>query len=282
MSNQRTLCGVVEVEGIGFHSGASVRTRLWPARANSGIVISVGEVYIPVHPAHVVRTPMATTLAAMGERVQTVEHLLSAIHGLGIDNLRIEVDGGEVPILDGCGAEWSDAIGSVGMIEQDAPARVLQILRTVEVRDGKRWARLEPADGLEIDLTIEFDHASIGRQRLSVTNSHGMYKRELAWARPFGLARRVPAMHRLGLVRGGSLDNAVVFDDDGPINPGGLRSPDEPVRHKILDAIGNLTLLGPRLNGRLVAEWPGDGLIVSLARAVAERPESWTMRSAEA
>ena len=206
-----------------------------------------------------------------------MEHLLSVVLGLGVDNLRVTVDGGELPILDGCGARWVSLIQSVGLVDQSVPAAVFQVLQSVEVADGDRMARLEPYDGFSLDVTIDFDHPSVGRQRLELEMNPGVYERDLAWARTFGFARLVPAMQRMGLVRGGSLDNALVFDDRGPMNDGGLLSPDEPVRHKMLDAMGDLCLLGPRITGRLVAARPGHGLIVALIRSIQRQPDAWTI-----
>lgn len=282
MSRQRTIDGVVAVEGVGFHAGNPVRARLRPGAVNSGIVFSVGGTDLPARPVHAVATPLATALEVKGVQIRMIEHLMSAINGAAVDNLRIEVEGNELPILDGCGVAWSQALESAGIVEQDAVAQVLHMTEPIEVRYGARWARLEPAAALEIDLTIAFDHDLVRRQRLVVKHSDGMYRRELAWARPFGLARLVPAMHRMGLGLGGSLNNTVVFDDHGPINPGGLRAPDEPVRHKVLDALGDLTVLSPRMNARLIAEQPGRGLIVSVVQAAATRPDSWVMRSTRA
>jgi UDP-3-O-[3-hydroxymyristoyl] N-acetylglucosamine deacetylase len=185
----------------------------------------------------------------------------------------------EVPILDGCGADWVAQIQSVGIEDQLPPQTIFEVCSPVEVRHGDRFARLEPAAGCQLDLTIDFDHPSVGRQHLAMAMTPTRFCEEIAWARTFGFERHVPAMQRMGLVQGGSLDNAVVFGDQGPLNPGGLRSPDEPVRHKLLDALGDLALLGHPIEGRLVAEMPGHGLIVSLLKAVMDRPECWQVRS---
>ena len=277
MMSQRTIAAPVQVEGVALHCGEHARAVLEPAPPGAGVVFSVDGVDVPARWDRVCDTQLATTVGLGASRVRTVEHLLSAVNGLGLDNLRVTVEGGELPILDGCGARWVSLIQSVGMVDQKAPAAVFQMLQAVEVNDGDRMARLEPNDGFSLDVTIDFDHPAVGRQRLDLVMTPGVYERELAWARTFGFARLVPAMQRMGLVRGGSLDNALVFDDRGPMNEGGLLSPDEPVRHKMLDAMGDLCLLGPRIKGRLVAERPGHGLIVGLTRAIQQQPDAWAI-----
>ena len=277
MSRQRTLASVTEAAGVAVHCGTHTRVRLCPAPVDSGRRFVVGGVEIPVAVDRVVDTQLATTLGHGAARVRTVEHLLSALLALGIDNLQIHVEGPEIPILDGGGAAWVELIDAAGLIEQSARALVVQMRSSVTVRVGEEWARLEPADGLSIDLSIDYDHPAVGHQRLAMAVDSVAYRRDIAWARNFGFDRRVPALQRMGLVRGGSLNNAVVFDRDGAINEGGLRSPDEPVRHKFLDAMGDLALLGPRLEGRLVAKCPGSGLIVELLRAVMADPDSWAI-----
>ena len=275
MKPQCTILAPFEVEGVGLHSGTIVRARLSPAPVDSGVVFEANGVEIPATVAHVVDTQLATTLGRDGTRIRTVEHLLSTLYGLGVDNLRIGVEGAEIPALDGCGTRWSTSVRDSGIQTQGAPVRPLRILRAVEVRQGDRMARLEPSTGFSMDLMIDFDHASVGQQRLDVRMGPGVFDAELAWARTFGFERLVPAMQRMGLVRGGSLENALVFGDDGPLNEGGLRASDEPVRHKALDAMGDLALFGHRIEGRLVAERPGHGLIVALVQAVLASPDSW-------
>lgn len=277
MISQRTIAAPIQVEGIALHCGESARAVLEPAPAGTGVVFSVDGVDVPARWDRVVDTQLATTVGSGSSRVRTVEHLLSVVLGLGVDNLRVIVTGSELPILDGCGGQWVSLLRSVGMVDQHEPAPVFQMRHPIEVNDGDRMARMEPYDGFSLDVTIDFDHPSVGRQRLDVVMSPDVYERELAWARTFGFARLVPAMHRMGLGRGGSLDNALVFDDRGPMNEGGLLSPDEPVRHKILDAMGDLCLLGPRITGRLVAERPGHGLIVALIRAIRQQPDAWSI-----
>jgi len=282
MKPQCTISAPFEMKGVGLHSGDLVRATLCPAPVDSGVRFEVDGVEIPATVSHVVDTQLATTLGRAGARVRTVEHLLSAVYGLGIDNLRINVEGAEIPVLDGCGSRWSESLRASGIRSQGVPARTLRILRSVEVQHGDRTARLEPDSGFSMDVMIDFDHPSVGQQRLGVRMAPGVFDAELAWARTFGFERLVPAMKRMGLVRGGSLENALVFGEDGPLNEGGVRAPDEPVRHKALDAMGDLALLGHPLEGRLVAERPGHGLIVALVQAVLSSPDSWEIDSSRA
>ena len=270
MTSQTTLSRVITRAGVALHSGAQVSVRLCPAEPDTGIVFSVDDVEVPATLSHVVDTQLATTVGIGAARVRTVEHLLAACVGSGLDNAVVAVTGGEIPALDGCAADWVDAIASSGLIEQAAPKRSAVILRSFEFKDGPRWARLLPADETVLDVRIDFDHPGIGQQHLAMTLKAGTFARELAWARTFGFERHVPAMRRMGLVRGGSLDNAVVFGEAEPLNPGGLKTPDEPVRHKMLDALGDLALLGAPLKGRLEAERPGHGVIVALLRAAVD------------
>ena len=282
MRMQTTLARAVEVSGIALHSGVRARARLSPAPIDTGIVFIIDGVEIPATVAHVVDTQLATTLGREGVRVRTVEHLLATLMGLGLDNLMIEVEGGELPVLDGCGAAWSEHLHGAGIVDQAAPIRIRKITRAVEVRDGPRWARLEPADGLVLDVSIDFEHPCVGRQTLALQIDQGVFDSELAWARTFGFERHVPAMKRMGLVLGGTLDNALVFGEEGPLNEGGVRRADEPVRHKMLDALGDMALLGGPVHGRLVAERPGHGVIFELMSAVVAQPDSWKLCGVDA
>lgn len=281
MSAQTTLSGEITRTGVALHSGDEVAVRLGPGEPGTGIVFVIDGIRVPATLSHVVDTQLATTVGIGDARVRTVEHLLAACAGLGLDNLRVEVSGSEVPALDGCAAEWVDAIEATGLTSQEAPKRVAVVLRPFEVSDGPRWARLIPSDHTVLDVRIDFDHPAVGQQGLALRLQPGAFSRELAWARTFGFERHVPAMRRMGLVRGGSLDNAVVFGDDGVINPGGLRAPDEPVRHKMLDVLGDLALLGGPLQGRLEAERPGHGVIVALLRAAIRAGDVVDFRAAK-
>ncbi len=278
MTQQTTLSGEVSLSGVALHSGHQVAARLLPAPTDHGIVFSADGVQIPAQVDRVVDTQLATTLGCVGTNIRTVEHLLATLMGLGIDNALVEVEGGELPVLDGCAEAWVRAIRGVGICEQGSLKRVLEIQRPVEFADGERWARLEPHPGLSIDVTIDFDHPGVGRQQLALDLSPDCFEAELAWARTFGFERHVPAMRRMGLVRGGSLENALVFGAEGALNPGGLKQADEPVRHKMLDAMGDLALLGSAVRGRLVAQRPGHGLIIGLVRLVLSQLDAWELR----
>ena len=279
MTNQSTLGGEVQTSGVALHSGDSVVARLKPAPPNHGVVFVSGTTSIPARVDFVVDTQLATTLGSDDECVRTVEHLLATLSGLGVDNVLVEVEGRELPVLDGCCEAWVAAICNAGVVVQNSPRSMITITRPVEVLDGDRWARIEPAPLLSLDVTIDFDHPSVGRQNLILDVESGCFERELAWARTFGFERHVPAMRRMGLVRGGTLDNALVFGEAGALNPGGLRRPDEPVRHKMLDVLGDLALLGHGVQGRIITERPGHGLIVNLVREVLGQSDSWRLQA---
>ncbi len=280
MTPQHTIAGVVEASGIALHSGETVRAVLMPAEANTGIVFSrVGhQEVIPASVSSVVNTQLATTLGKGPVTIQTVEHLMSALWGVGVDNVQIEVEGSELPALDGCAMEWVKLLQGVGLKPQSSYRKFIHIMKPVEVRDGSRWARLEPANGMHLDVTIDFEDVHVGRQRFCLELSSARFVSELAWARTFGFEAHVPAMKKMGLVRGGSLKNALVFGTEGPLNPEGLRAVDEPVRHKMLDALGDLALLGFPIEGRLVAERPGHEIIVDLLRQVQKQSSCWETR----
>ena len=275
MMAQTTLCGEIFMSGVALHSGDQVSVTLAPAPVNHGIVFVSKGLHIEAQVGRVVDTQLATTLGRDGVKIRTVEHLLSTLMGLGVDNLRIEVDGSELPALDGCGAAWVQAIKAVGVEQQSVPKTILEMLRPVEVVEGNRWARIEPCEALSLDVMIDFEHPHVGRQHMTLDLEQGCFESELAWARTFGFERHVPAMRRMGLVRGGNLENALVFGETGPLNPGGLRRFDEPVRHKMLDVLGDLALLGSAVQGRVIAERPGHGLIVRLIREVVAQTDSW-------
>jgi UDP-3-O-[3-hydroxymyristoyl] N-acetylglucosamine deacetylase len=272
--HQRTIAEKVSCTGIGLHTGKPVQLTLHPARADSGIVFVRTDlahpVEIPATPAALSRTHLATTLGCGDATIDTVEHLLAAVHGLGIDNVRIEVDGPEVPGMDGSAASFAFLLRAAGLFEQASRRRVLRVQRPIEVRDGERWIRVEPARGLRISYAIDFEHPLIGRQRLrDLVVDEGGFERELARARTFGFAEQVAALWRAGRARGASLDNTVVLGGDRILNRGGLRFPDEFVRHKALDLVGDLALLGARLQGHVRVERGGHALHQRLVMALA-------------
>jgi UDP-3-O-[3-hydroxymyristoyl] N-acetylglucosamine deacetylase len=270
--NQRTLAAPVSCTGVGLHSGAPVHLRLVPAPVDTGVVFVRTDLPVPVSiPAlseYVTDTTLATTLMHRGAKVATVEHLLAALAGLGIDNVRVEVDGPEVPIMDGSAEPFAALVREAGVREQDEPKSFLLIRRAVTVRDGDKEATLEPADSFRVSATIDFRHPLISGQAMEVSLSEHTFSREIARARTFCFRRDVEAMQRMGLARGGSLENAIVVDEFSILNQDGLRFPDEFVRHKVLDAVGDLSLLGRPVVGHLRAFKTGHALNQKLVRAV--------------
>jgi len=273
---QRTVSTPLTLDGVGLHTGQPVRAVVRPAPEDHGIAFArtdlPGTPAIPARVEHVVRTTLATTLGRGEATVATVEHLIAALHGTGVDNALVEVDGPEIPILDGSARPFVEAIEAAGCSAQAAEQRVLRVVQVVEARDEEqdRWCRLEPYDGLAVECEIAFDHPLLRRQRLRFDAGAGAFAAEIAPARTFGLLADVEQMHRQGLALGGSLDNAVVLGDDGVLNPGGLRFPDECVRHKVLDMIGDLALLGAPVLGQLRAHRSGHAFNLTLVRQALE------------
>ncbi len=276
---QRTFRQRASLEGIGLHSGAVVRITLCPAPADHGIVFERTDleprVEIPALAEHVVDTTLNTSLGKGGVKIGTVEHLMSALAGCGIDNARIEVEGPELPILDGSAAPFVQLIGEAGIKEQREARKYLLVRKAIQVQDPHdpaKLARLTPAQRFSIDYTIDFKHPLISDQRHRVQLSEKAFHREIARARTFGFKRDVERLHAAGLGRGGSLANAVVLDDFNILNPEGLRFPDEFVRHKILDAVGDLALAGMPIIGHLEAVKSGHALNHALVRKALHEP----------
>lgn len=270
--------------GIGVHSGAHVRMALQPAPVDTGIVFVRTDVrnvdnLIRAHAESVSDTRNCTTLRnKAGVEIATVEHLLSACAGLGIDNLIVEIDGGEVPILDGSSAPFVATLRNAGVKTQHAPQRMIRILERIEVRMGSKSAALLPAgdfDGLDLDVTIRFADAAIGVQRRRVQLTPDAFLNDVADARTFGFLADAEIMRAAGLGRGASMDNTLVVDAGRVVNPEGLRFDDEFVRHKLLDAIGDLAMAGAPIYGRFVADQPGHALNALLVRALLDTPEAW-------
>ena len=289
MLQQRTIKSLTRAVGVGLHGGQRVEMTLRPAAADSGIVfrrvdLSV-PVEIPVSAASVSDTRMASTLSAGGDpgapKVNTVEHLMSACAGLGIDNLVIDITAEEVPILDGSAASCVYLLQSAGIELQDAPKRFIRVLKPVEVRQGEgakaMWARLEPYHGYKLSFEIDFDHPAVDQtgQRVEFDFSDNQYKRDIARARTFGFAKDVDAMRARGLTLGGSMDNAIVVDDQRVLNSGGLRYDDEFVKHKILDAIGDMYIAGRPLLAAYSAFRSGHALNNRLLRALLDDPAAY-------
>ncbi len=280
LRRQRTIAEKVSCTGIGLHSGAPVQLTLLPARANSGIVLVRTDrgspVEIPARAASLASTRFATTLGRGDATVGTVEHLLAALYGLGVDNIRVEVGGPEIPVMDGSAASFVYLLRSAGIFEQRKRCAVLRFRRPVEVRDGKRWIRVEPAREFRISYAVEFDHPLVRRQEFSLNGwDPGRFEQEVAAARTFGFLNEVRSLWDAGLAKGGSLENTVVLDDEGVMNPDGLRWPDEFVRHKVLDLYGDLALLGLPIEGHVRAERGGHALHQRLVSAVLAYPHAW-------
>ncbi|HTO97404.1 MAG TPA: UDP-3-O-acyl-N-acetylglucosamine deacetylase [Myxococcales bacterium] len=272
---QRTFKQRAAMSGIGLHSGASVRLTLAPAPADSGIVFVSSGVEVPALSEFVVDTNLNTSLGRGRVRIGTVEHLLAALSGCGIDNARIEVEGPEIPIADGSSEPFVALIREAGVHEQRATRRYLLVRKSVGVTEGDKLARLSPARGrFAVHYTIDFRHPLISDQSYRVELNEKSFQKEIARARTFGFKRDVESLHSAGLARGGSLENAVVVDDFSILNPEGLRYPDEFVRHKILDALGDLSLLGMPVIGQLTALKSGHALNQQLVRKVLAEPEA--------
>lgn len=278
---QRTLKDSIRATGIGLHSGAKVYMTLRPAPANTGIVfrrLDLAEpVDIPATALNVTETNLGTTLQHAEGRVATVEHLMSALAGLGIDNLFIDLTAPEVPIMDGSAAPFVLLLQSAGIEELQAPKRFIRVLKPVEVSEGDKWARFEPYDGFRINLEIDFDHPMLKkhRQQAKLDFSTSAFLKEISRARTFGFLRDVEYLRANDLALGGSLDNAIVMDEYRVLNEDGLRFQDEFVRHKVLDAVGDLYLLGSCLIGEFTGFKSGHRLNNLLLRALLEQPDSY-------
>ncbi|MEY4014491.1 MAG: UDP-3-O-[3-hydroxymyristoyl] N-acetylglucosamine deacetylase [Pseudomonadota bacterium] len=285
MLRQRTLLSEVQAEGLGLHSGQRVRLGLRPAPADHGIVFRRTDLPAPnevrADAAAVGDTQMASTVSEGAVKVSTVEHLMSALSGLGIDNLLIEVSAPEIPIMDGSAASFVHLIRSAGVQEQSAPKRFVEVTAPIEVRDGDKWARLEPYFGFRLDFTIDFQHPAIDQtgQEVHIDFAQTDFQSVIARARTFGFMRDVDFLRARGLALGGSMDNAIVLDETRVLNPEGLRRPDEFAMHKALDAIGDLYLLGRPLMARYSAYKSGHGLNNQLLRALISKPEHWQERA---
>ena len=273
MTKQTTLGASVETHGIGLHTAVPVHVRLLPAAPDTGYVFrrtDLGGFEIPATVESVAHCGYATTLMRTGVMLSTVEHLLSALRGLNVDNVYIDVDNLEIPILDGSAEVFAQMIESVGVIEQPLARRALLVREKVSFEQGNRQISVEPGDHYQIDCLIDFPHPLIGVQQFSVNLSNGSFSREIAAARTFGFTDEIEALRKANLIQGGSLDNAIVLTPEGMLNQTGLRFRDEFVRHKILDIIGDLALLGMPIMGRVVAERSGHimhaGLMSKLLR----------------
>jgi UDP-3-O-[3-hydroxymyristoyl] N-acetylglucosamine deacetylase len=282
MLKQRTIKEVVRTTGVGLHSGTKVELTLRPAEPDTGIVFRRVDmdppVVFPVSAGIVGDTRMATVLMKDGGRVSTVEHLMSACAGLGIDNLYVDVTAEEIPIMDGSASSFVYLLQQGGVEEQDAPKKFIRIKKTVEIREGKgsneKWARLVPHDGFKLDFFIEFNHPAVDGTAQRVNVDFGEVQ-AIARARTFGFMQDVEMLRGIGLARGGSLENAIVMDEYRILNSDGLRYDDEFVRHKILDAIGDLYMVGHPMVASYEAHKSGHALNNQLLRAMLDDPDSY-------
>lgn len=281
MLKQRTLKTLVRATGVGLHSGAKVTMALRPAPVDTGIVFRRVDldppVDLPARPNGVGDTRMASTLQQGDAKLSTIEHLMSALAGLGVDNIYVDVDAAELPIMDGSAAPFVYLLQSAGIEEQNAAKKFIRVKKTVRVEEGDKWAQLDPYEGFKLDFSIIFNHPAVdqtGRQ-VSVDFADNDYIREVARARTFGFMQDVEYMRANGLGLGGSLENAIVMDEYRVLNSDGLRYTDEFVKHKVLDAIGDLYVAGHPILGAFSAFKSGHGLNNKLLRAVLDDATAW-------
>jgi UDP-3-O-[3-hydroxymyristoyl] N-acetylglucosamine deacetylase len=285
MLAQRTLKTLTKAVGVGLHSGQRVELTLRPAAPDTGIVfrrVDLPEpVDIPVRAESVTDTRLASTISVGQAKVFTVEHLMSACAGLGIDNLYVDITAEEVPILDGSASSFVFLLQSAGIVEQTAPKRFLRVLKTVQVSEGEgsniKWAKLEPFHGYKLSFEIDFRHPAVDQtgQQVVFDMSEGVYSRDIARARTFGFTKDVEMMRANGLALGGGLDNAIVMDDYKVLNTDGLRYDDEFVKHKILDAMGDLYIVGKPLLAAYSAFRSGHAMNNQLLRALLAQPDAY-------
>ena len=282
---QHTVAGPVIFAGVGLHTGSHVRVAVRPAPVDAGVVFVRTDVHdrdnrVPVNPEAVCQTQLGTVINnAADVRVSTIEHLMAALAALAIDNCVVELDGPEVPIMDGSSEPFVQILDRAGRRKQEAARRYIEILRTVTVEEGDKRASLSPSDRFEVAFEIAFASKAIGRQRVDLTVDEESFRAELSDCRTFGFVRDVEALRAIGLARGGTMENAVVIDGDRVLNPEGLRRPDEFVRHKALDAVGDLYVLGAPIIGRFEGVLAGHGLNNAVVRALMANPSAWRMRA---
>ena len=274
---QRTIKKSVEIVGIGLHKGVPIKMILEPLDANMGIIFYRNDeaVTIPLNANNVVDTKMATVIGKDGVVISTIEHLLSAIYSYGIDNMRIVLDNDEIPILDGSSSGFCMLLDEVGIKELDATKKAIKIKKEVEIKVDGKFVKLKPSKHIIYDFTIDFDHPAIGEQQFKFDYSIQEYKDNISRARTFGFLHEVQYLRSIGLAQGGSLDNAIVLDDQKILNPEGLRFDDEFVRHKILDAIGDISLLGYTMIGEYKAHAGSHHLNHLLTKKLLEDPANY-------
>jgi UDP-3-O-[3-hydroxymyristoyl] N-acetylglucosamine deacetylase len=278
--HERTIAGPIEFTGIGLHTGEHATVRILPAPAGKGIVfrrVDLDNFELRADVASVARVAYATTLMSRGVWISTVEHLLSALYGIGIDNAYIELDNFEVPILDGSALPYTEAIGRVGVVRQKQPRQYIRIIKEFVLREGNKTLGIYPSDVFAIQYDINFPHPLIGKQSLEVRLTGTNYADLIAPARTFGFYHEVEKLQASGLVRGGSLENAIVLTETGMLNDTSLRFPDEFVRHKTLDLLGDFALIGQPVLGRLVADRAGHALHTRFVGELLESSSHWVI-----
>lgn len=281
MRFQRTIGSSVFCSGVGLHSGQPVTLTLRPAPPNTGVVFvhknGKRETLVPASVSHLVSTELCTALGVNGSQIKTVEHLLAALTGLEVDNVYAEVDAGEVPVMDGSSGDFVRLVHSSGIASQHSRQPYLKITQPIEVVDGARRVRIEPSSTPRITYSIHYNHPLIQSQSYTYECSASAFARDIAEARTFGFLNEVQALWARGLGKGGSLENTLVLSEDGIVNESGLRFPNEFVRHKVLDLIGDVALLGVPFIGHVIAERSGHALHTRLVEQILTQPEKWVM-----
>ncbi len=285
MRAQQTLANAVSCAGIGLHSGQPVTLTLKPAPTNTGVVFinrnGKDGASLAASVEHLVPTELCTAISGNGFQVKTIEHILAALAGLDIDNVYVEVDAGEAPVMDGSAAHFVRLIRSAGIVTQSRRQPYLKITRPLEVVDGDRRVRIEPSSTTKVTYSIHYNHPLIQTQTYFYEHSAHAFEREIADARTFGFLQEVEALWARGLGQGGNLDNTIVLSQDGILNESGLRFADEFVRHKILDLIGDFSLLGVPFIGHLIAERSGHAIHTRLVQQILNHPDSWVLLNAD-
>ncbi len=284
MTHQKTIKRDFTLEGIGLHSGKNVRVHFVPRDDNQGITFQrVDKRALPIltNIDAISDANFATIIGTNGTSISTTEHLLAALVGLCIDNILIEVDGPEIPIMDGSSKVFVDALLKAGIRELSSEKAFVEVAEPVSARDGDRWIALYPYDGFKVTFSIDYPHPLIGKQRLSLNITPETFSEEISFARTFGFKKDLDTFYANGLAQGGSLANAVVLDERDVINPEGLRAKDEFVRHKILDLLGDMALLGHPLRGHIVAHKSGHALHHKLVFTLMAQKDHWAYKSAE-
>lgn len=284
MALEKTIQNIVSCKGVGLHTGKMIHLRLIPADPGCGIDFvrtDLGHAVIPADAAHVIPSQFSTIIGAGEATVQTVEHLLAAVSALGVDNLRIELDGPEIPAMDGSATPFIKLLLEAEIAEQAKSRSFIEILKPIRVSEQGKSITVRPGSSFEISVKIDFDHAVIAKQSYRYWHSKNAFIEEIASARTFGFLKDFDALQAQGLAMGGSLDNAVVVGEDSVLNEQGLRYPDEFVRHKVLDLIGDISLLGMPILGRIEAQCSGHKLHAELIKEIMKNKKAWRVVTAD-